>query len=122
MTRKRVVGKIRHGLTPEIRRGLLYPTAIGPDRVFTCEEDRCKAWEEFKDLIMAMKRNPCTRPDAWWTYESSERPWHAESNRQALARLDLLTSEEIAYLKETNQWPVEPCPGPDWDPREVLNS
>jgi hypothetical protein len=111
-----------HRLTPDVKRSLLYGGLFGDDHIFKNDQDRRKAWEEFKDLIMAMKRNPCMRPDAWWTYESLERPWYAESNRQALARLDLLTSEEIAYLKETNQWPVEPCPGPDYDPRDVLNS
>jgi hypothetical protein len=107
-------------LTPEIRRALLHPTLIGPDHVFSSEEDRKRAWVEFRDVIMAIPRNPCTRPDVWWCFEAPEKPWAGESQRQALARLNLLTDEEISSLKEWGQWPVEPCPGPRWDPREIL--
>jgi hypothetical protein len=122
MTRKKVVGKRRHGLTPEILKALLNRAIIGPDRVFTSEKDRHQAWIEFKDEIMSTYAQPGERPDAWWKFEAPECPWFGESNRQALARLNLLTDAEIAYLKELGQWPVKPCPGPDWDPREILNS
>jgi hypothetical protein len=120
MTRKRVVGKIRHGLTHDVLWGLLQKTVVGHDRVFESDEDRRKAWIEFKDEVMAHPRNLCTRPDAWWCYEAPEQPWMCEDNCQALDRLGLLKPSEIEFLKELGRWPVKPCPGPDWDVRSVL--
>lgn len=118
--RKKIAGKQRRGLTPEIRHALLYNSAMGDDRVFKNDQERREAWFEFREQIMAVRRNPCTRPYGWWRYEAPEMPWFGESNEQALARLGLLTEEEIIGLKERGRWPVEPCPGPDWDPRDIL--
>jgi hypothetical protein len=122
MTRKRVVGKIRHGLTDDVLRDLEFQTLVGHDHVFESDEDRRKAWIEFKDEVMKRPRNPCTRPDAWWCYEAPEKPWFGEDHLQALVRLDLLKPSEIEFLKELGRWPVETCPGPDWDPRDILQS
>jgi hypothetical protein len=110
----------KKSLTPQQIKNLLNPVLTGPDRVFQSDADRRKAWIEYKDQVMAVKRNPCTRPAAWWDYEFSGKRWFGESQRQALARMDLLTESEIAFLKDAGQCPVKPCPGPDWDPRDIL--
>jgi len=133
MTRKKVVGKRRRGLTSEVLKALLYPTLTSDDIVnnphlkdhvfvFGSDMARHKAWLKFKSEIMAMPRREGIRPDAWWCYEAPEKPWFGERQEQALDRLGLLTEEEIEYFKGLGRWPIKPCPGPDWDPRDVLGS
>jgi hypothetical protein len=110
----------KESLTLQQVKALLYPTLTGPDHAFENDQERKEAWLGFRDEMMDHPRNPCTRPFAWWDYDFPGVRLFGESQRQALARLNLLTIEEIAFLKDAGQWPVEPCPGPDWDPRDSL--
>ena len=132
MTRKKIAGKNRRDLTPEIMKALLHPCLTGDDIannshlqgnefIFESDAARRKAWFEHRSAIMAMTMQPGFRPDAWWRYEAPDQRWFGESQLQALDRLNLLREDEIEYFKMLNRWPVVPVSGPDYDPRVVLH-
>jgi len=63
----------------------------------TSDRDRMyRDWLRVRESMLAewIQENPGTRPYAWWEFEAPEPRGETESEREFLARLDLLTPEE----------------------------